>query len=65
MNNKNQITIISSKQRFERCLSESDFYPPADDRTWKSNVMDIPDGDCFEDYCEYIFNLYDKEGCWE
>lgn len=46
-------------------LSEQDFYPPSDDRTWKSYVEDIEDGDNFADYCEYIFELYEEEGYYD
>lgn len=46
-------------------LSEQDFYPPADDRVWKSNVSDIAGGDNFADYCEYIFKILDEEEYFE
>lgn len=46
-------------------LSEQDFYPPADDRVWKSNVSDIEGGDNFADYCEYIFKILDEEEYFE
>ena len=46
-------------------LTEIDFYPPSDDRVWKSYVEDIEDGDNFADYCEYIFELYEEEGYYE
>lgn len=47
------------------CLTERDFYPPSDNRTWKSNIEDINGGDNFVDYCEYIFNLLEKEEYFE
>lgn len=53
-----------SKER-DGYLTEIDFYPPSDNRTWKSNVEDINGGDNFADYCEYIFRLYEKEDCYE
>lgn len=42
-------------------LTENNFYPIADNRTWKSYVEDIDGGDSFADYCEYIFDLLDEE----
>jgi len=42
-------------------LTESDFYPPCDNRMWKSNVADINGGDNFADYCEYFFRMLEKE----
>ena len=47
------------------CLKESDYYPPSDDRVWKSNVKDIDGGDNFADYCEYIFKILDEEEYFE
>ena len=52
---------MDDKYRSDYELSEQDFYPPTDNRVWKSNVKDIIDGDNFEDYCEYIFNLLEEE----
>ena len=46
-------------------LTEEDFYPPSDDRTWKSNVMDVVRGDNFVDFCEYYFDLLDEEEYFE
>lgn len=50
-----------TEEQFDGCLTESDFYPPSDDRKLKSNVKDIIDGDNFTDYCAYIFDLLDEE----
>ena len=47
------------------CLSESDFYPPSDNRVWKSNVEDINNGDNFADYCRYFFGILDEEDYYE
>ena len=55
----------SSQTDNDFCLSEIDFYPPSDDRVWKSYVEDIEDGDNFADYCEYIFKLLDEEDYFE
>lgn len=52
-------------EQYSKCLTEADFYPPADNRTLKSNVKDIYNGDNFADYCEYIFDLLEEEGCYE
>lgn len=46
-------------------LTEEDFYPPHDDRTWKSNVRDIYGGDNFDDFCKEFFGLLDEEEYFE
>lgn len=46
-------------------LTETDFYPPSDNRVWKSNIEDIDGGDNFADYCQYIFRLYEDEGYYD
>jgi hypothetical protein len=46
-------------------LTESDFYPPSDNRYLESHVEDINGGDNFVDYCEYIFELLEEEGYYE
>ncbi len=46
-------------------LTEIDFYPPSDDRTWKSNIEDIVNGDNFADYCEEFFEMLDEEEYYE
>lgn len=46
-------------------LTEEDFYPPSDNRVWKSGVEDIDGGDNFAEYCEYIFEVLDEEGYYE
>lgn len=46
-------------------LTEEDFYPPSDDRVFKSYIDDIRDGDNFSDYCKYIFNIFDEEYYWD
>ena len=40
MENKHNTNDITNKQHY-RCLTEADFYPPSDDRTLKSNIVDI------------------------
>ena len=47
------------------CLTEIDFYPPSDNRTWVSNIEDIDGGDNFADFCKYIFKLFDSEGYYD
>lgn len=47
------------------CLTEIDFYPPPDNRVWTSNIEDVDGGDNFADYCEYIFELLEDEGCYD
>lgn len=56
---------MSDKLLFDDELNEQSFYPPYDNRTWKSNVKDIKGGDNFADYCEYIFDLLEKENYYE
>lgn len=46
-------------------LTEEDFYPPHDNRTWKSNIDDIDDEDNFVNYCNYIFELLDEYDFFE
>ena len=47
------------------CLTESDFYPPSDDRVWTSNIEDINGGDNFADYCKYFFGMLNKNGYYD
>lgn len=42
-------------------LSEKDFYPPEDKRVFRSGVNDIPNGDNFDDYCEYLYETYGED----
>ena len=42
-------------------LSEKDFYPPEDKRVFRSGVNDIPNGDNFNDYCEYFYENYGED----
>jgi hypothetical protein len=46
-------------------LTEESFYPPSDDRVWKSYIEDINSGDNFLDYCAYIFEILDEEEYYE
>ena len=46
-------------------IREQDFYPPSDNRVWKSNVRDIAGGDNFADFCESFYELLDEEDYWE
>lgn len=45
-------------------LSEEDFYPPSDNRTLKTNIKEMYKGE-FEEYTEYIFDLYESEDYYE
>ena len=57
---------MSNKFKYEYyVLTEEDFYPPSDDRVLKSYVHDIPNGDNFADYAEYIYELYEEEDYYE
>ena len=53
------------QEEFCDYLTEESFYPPSDNRTWKSYVEDIDGGDNFANYCEYIFELLEEEGYYE
>lgn len=57
--------ILNELNRQFDYLTEESFYPPSDNRTWKSYVEDIDGGDNFADYCEYIFELLEEEGYYE
>lgn len=46
-------------------LTEESFYPPSDNRVWKSHIEDIDGGDTFADYCEYIFDFLEENGYYE
>lgn len=43
------------------CLTEADFYPPSDNRVWKSNIDNINGGDNFVDYCTEFFEMLEEE----
>ena len=47
------------------CLTESDFYPPSDNRVWTTNVVDIDGGDNFADYCKEFFEMLNQEEYFE
>lgn len=42
-------------------ISEEDFYPPEDNRLFRSGVKDIRGGDNFAEYVESFFELYGEE----
>lgn len=67
MNNRYNFDDLLNKsdERVDDCLTEKDFYPPADDRHIKSNIQDIYGGDTFADYCGYIFNILEEEDYYE
>lgn len=52
---------MSNKKNQNPILTEQDFYPPSDNRVWKTNIIDIKDGDNFADYCKELFELLDEE----
>ena len=41
-------------------ICEKDFYPPEDDRLFFSLVEDVDGGDCFDDYSEYFWSVYEN-----
>lgn len=54
-----------NKDIYDLYITEFDFYPPFDNRTWKSNILDIYDGDNFADYCRDFYILLDEENYFE
>lgn len=46
-------------------LSETDFYPPIDNRTLHSGVQDIKDGDCFKEYISEYNEVCDEEEIYD
>lgn len=57
--------MMGDKKISDYILTEQDFYPPSDNRYWKSNVRDIACGDNFADFCEDFFELLDEEEYFE
>lgn len=53
------------KNDYDFCLTENDFYPPTDNRNYKSLIYDIDEENNFVEYANYIFDLYDEEGYFE
>ena len=47
------------------CLTDRDFYPSLDNRTFKSLIYDISIDNNFVDYTKYIFDLYESEDYYE
>lgn len=45
-------------------LSEEAFYPPVDDRKIQTYIEEMYDGE-FDEYVEYIYDLYESEDYWE
>ena len=60
---------MSDKYRIKRiqyeCLTDSDFYPPSDNRVLKSYIEDVDEENNFADYCKYIFDIYEEEGYYD
>lgn len=48
-------------KRFNGCLREEDFYPPADTRLYESGVCDVEGGDDYEDYAKWFWEQYEYE----
>jgi hypothetical protein len=61
----NQSTYETTLEEQDYCLIESDLFPSADNRVWKSNVEDINGGDNFADFCEEFFEMLDEEQYWD
>lgn len=60
---ENMYTLHKSGKFIHRTyeLSEKDFYPPEDTRTWRSGVMDVPHGDSFEEYSSWFYETYEDD----
>lgn len=59
-----QIVKNRNKWLNDYVLSEEDFYPPTDDRKIQTYIEEMYDGD-FDEYAEYIYDLYESEDYWE
>ena len=46
-------------------LTDSDFYPPSDDRVLRSYIRDVCEDNNFREYAEYIYDLYEEENYYE
>ena len=55
-----ELTIEQIKELNKYVLSDKDFYPPEDNRCFKSGVEDINDGDTFEDYARWFYGNYSE-----
>lgn len=55
---------MKNKLAYSYILSEEDFYPPSDDRTFKTHMEELYEGE-FVEYTEYIFDLYESEDYYE
>lgn len=70
-NRNNQLHILNSKENIvintenDFYLTEEDFYPPSDDRILKAGIYQIKNDVSFEEYTEYIFDLYEREEYYE
>lgn len=54
-NNKQQ-------KQLNRILTEKDFYPPQDNRHWRSGVENIYGGDNFARFFKDYYRLFEEEG---
>ena len=55
---------VKNKYKDIYVLSEKDFYPPSDDRVLGTNIKELYKGE-FNDYAEYIYDLYEEEEYYE
>lgn len=42
-------------------ITEKDFYPPEDTRSYQSGIEDIDGGDNFSDYAKWFYNRYEND----
>lgn len=43
-------------------ITKKDFYPPQDERVFRSGVLDVPfGGDSYEDYSKWFYNNYSDD----
>lgn len=59
-----QILKNRNKWLNDYVLSEEDFYPSTDDRKIQTYIEEMYDGE-FDEYAEYIYDLYESEDYWE
>lgn len=42
-------------------LTEEDFYPPADERCYRSGICNAPNGEGYYDYAKTFWNRYGED----
>lgn len=61
----NKLTLTKNDYNFLNKKVEDDIYQQADNRTWKSYIFDVYEGDNFAEFCEDYFELLDELDYWD